>query len=350
MALMVGSLMAVTSCKEDPNEASDNPQVSNVEPAEGPTGTLITVTGSGLAQMESVIFGIDSVEASFNPAFNNDGAILFRIPDEAVRGEQEIYLTNAKGNTVTINLEVFGVAVVSSASNYIFSAGDVLTLEGLNMDDVTAVSLAATGDEATIMSQTATSLEIEMPPTTAERSRLSITNQGGTSTTSIEFIHRDSAFVVYGDNYGVGPFGGNVQSWSWGVSVDPLATAEVRNGEKSLKVDYNNGGLSLLLDFDWSGPRNYSEGVDELPTYLVFWVKPMDESPILTIRADNDGGNGSTIDFDDMPLDITPPAGEWTYYKIELTKFIGGEMKFARLNFTNAGAQTVYFDDILLVD
>src|SRR5688572_28038821 len=88
--LLAACSLVLNSCyKEDAvPEPSSSPAFSAVTPVEGSGGTLVTVSGSGLGQIRSVVFANQNVPATFNPAFNSDNNILFRVPDTAYGGSQ----------------------------------------------------------------------------------------------------------------------------------------------------------------------------------------------------------------------------------------------------------------------
>ena len=140
--LVVVSALLISCYKEDAvPEPTNNPVATSINPAEGPGGTLITVTGTGLGQIKTVVFQNQSVPATFNPAFNSDNNILFRVPDTAFGGDQDIILTNTLGKEARIKFKVVALASVASASAYEFENGTTLTLTGNNLESVTSVVL-----------------------------------------------------------------------------------------------------------------------------------------------------------------------------------------------------------------
>ena len=71
--------------------------VFQVSPVQGASKSVVTLTGSGLKDLRSISFDNGNVKSSFNPVFNTDGAIIFRVPDDANPGSQNIVFTNANG-------------------------------------------------------------------------------------------------------------------------------------------------------------------------------------------------------------------------------------------------------------
>jgi hypothetical protein len=101
MIFLLGSVL-LTACKKDSeSESSDNPVADAIDPGQGKGGDVLSLKGSGLAGMTSIMFAKDSVPAGFNPNFNTNTAVIFRIPDTASGGMQDIILTNRLGTWST---------------------------------------------------------------------------------------------------------------------------------------------------------------------------------------------------------------------------------------------------------
>jgi len=312
-------------------EASTNPSFSSVSPAEGPGGALITVNGSGLGQIMSIVFDNNDVPASFNPVFNTESNILFRVPDTAYGGDQNIILTNTKGYQVSVPFKVIATASVTSASAYEFETGSTLILKGNNLESVTNVVIDGTTDAATIVSSTRNTLELTMPSSAVIRGRLQITNASGTVVTDQEFANLEKVFVYFKDGFGPG-----VEDWSWS-SVHAPTSGQVFMGSSALEVKYGSGG--------WQG-LSFRTGT-LVPAsdyaYLSFWIKGGTQDNAMKIYSDQ-GGTG--VESIPVPKDV------WTYYKIPIQGFLNG-VNIERLNFQMRGPensdQTVYLDNVILV-
>jgi hypothetical protein len=336
LAFTLLTVIAVTlvSCyKEDAvPQVSNSPSVSAVTPLEGPGGTLITVSGAGLGQVKSIVFATQNVPATFNPAFNSDNNILFRVPDTAFGGNQDVILTNTLGKEVKIQFKVIALASVSSVSAYEFEAGTSLTLTGNNLESVTNVVLDGTSDAATIVSKTRKELVLTMPGSNVDRAKLKITNASGVATTTQEFANLAKALIWFKDD--LGP---TIQDWSW-CSVHAPTVAQKHQGSKSMEAKYGNGawqGLSFYSPTTYNG-ANYS--------YMSFWIKGGTQDNELKIYCDQGGTN----------VESTPiPANVWTYIKVPMVGFLSGVSNIQRINFQMRGPnntdQTVFFDNIIFV-
>lgn len=328
--LLAVSVLAFAACKKDAGEGTANPKADKLDPARAAGGDVLTLTGSDLAQMRSITFSNGEVPAPFNPNFNTTNAVIFRVPDTANGGKQDITLTNVAGKQIKVEIEVVALPRITSASNYVFTEGDTIAFTGRNFEAVSSVKLAGTTTEATIISKDLRSMVIKMPAITTPRTKLEITNPYGTVTTSDEFISIANNLGIFTDDFGT--FGWGVQNWSW--SCDVAASTEfAKNGARSLKVTYHGGGLSLFLGNEVFNPM--TSGYQ----YLVFSTKGGTAETEVEIKPDSGPGSGSTK--------VKIPAEVWTFHKIPLG-FITGD--FGRVNFIlNVSGQTIFYDNILFV-
>ncbi len=320
------ALIFLSSCSKD--DGASVPQVNDLAPDSASGGSVLTLTGTGLSDIRTIIFEKDSIPASFNPVFNTDHALIFRVPDTAFGGKQKITFTNKYGRSVSVPFNVVALPTVSEASIYEFAAGTEITLKGNNLETVSKVTIHGTSDEATIVSQDHRTLVLEMPSTSVSRASLDITNASGDITTKQEFINVDQAFQIFTEGFGTG-----VDDWSW--STTSVSSDYSILGQKSLKSVYGVSWQAVSLNFDT--PVDASQY-----TYLTFWVKGGSEDNQIDVKSP-DGGSPETI---------TVPANEWSYFKFKTSGFITG-FQMERLSFQmhgpDDGEQTLYFDDILLV-
>ena len=337
-------MFAFNSCRKEVSpltESSSNPKVDMVSPESGASNTVVTVTGSGLGDMRSVIFETDSIPTPLSPTLNTEGALIFRVPNDATPGLQNIIFTNGEGKSVSVAFTVLGVPVVSSVSDYNYTPGQQITLTGRNLADVTEVVLSGTTEEVTIVSQTLTTLVIAMPATDRPRTKLNITNPASTLTTTQEFVNVDHAFAFFTDDYGDGWSNG-----SWGPAT--ISTTVFKRGTASFAATYQKGNWSA------DGFANWWPGLDYSADYqfLTFWIKGGSTDHTLYLTGDKrEIGYGNS----DQNTPIVVPANVWTYYKLPLGSV---ELWKKGNNFNQIGwwikgpdaqDETFYFDDVLLV-
>ncbi len=321
--LFVASTCLLSACSDDAADAT--PMANKIAPDSASGGTVLTLTGSGLADMRTISFDNGNVPAGLNPAFNTDNAIVFRVPDTALGGTQKIVFTNKYGKSVAVPFKVIALPIVTELSNTDFTTGTRITLKGNNLNDVSKVVLAGTTAQATIISKDKKSLTIAMPASTSARAKLTITNASGTITTQQELVSVDNNFGFFKDDFGPG-----IDNWSWGGNFT-ASTTNPWTGTKALEAAYNGswGGLAL----------HSSSGVSLAGVnYLTFWAKGADVDRQISIKV-----NWSTDKV------VTIPANTWTYFKIPVVGFLTMQTINDFVFQIHDEGKTIYFDNILLV-
>ncbi|NQX53298.1 IPT/TIG domain-containing protein [Pedobacter panaciterrae] len=341
LACMAGALTITGCTKEEQSnsKASNSPVANKLDPERASGNTVLTLTGSGLGDMTSIVFEKGNVPASFNPTLNTDNALIFRVPDTANGGAQNIILTNRLGVQLKVPFNVVALPLVNTASNYNFIEGTEITLVGNNLEDVTSITLDGAAAEASIVSQSKKELVIKMPATTVNSAKLILTNSTGPITTNQVFVNLDKAYKIFTDDYGNG-----FENGSWGPAS--ISTDFAKSGTKSFKAGYNKGNWSADGFANWNGVASMPEY-----NYLSFWVKGASADYTLYVTGDaRAGGYGNS----DRSVPIIVPANVWTYFKIPMTTlelWKKGPMK--QLGFWIEGPEkqdeSFYFDDVILV-
>ncbi|MFB9294741.1 IPT/TIG domain-containing protein [Persicitalea jodogahamensis] len=348
LTLLAG--MVLTSCEEDtdgsPSFEVGTPVATQIMPDSAAGGGTVTLLGTGLGDIRSIVFEKQEVPAGFQPTLNTDKALIFRVPTEAAGGVQNIIVTNSAGRSTTIPFKVLAYPTISDASNYIFSKGTIITLTGNNLDDVTAVAVADSvkgiSDAATIISKDKKQLVVEMPASTLSRGTLSITNGTGRIRTRQEFVNMDLAYKIFTDTFGAG-----FANASWGDAAT-VTTKEKKDGSASLTKTYQKGNWHLTGLSNWSSAIAYSPDY----TYITGWIKGASADYSLYITTD--AGKAGFGDFVEANR-VDVKAGVWNYFKIKISDmdfWVPGK-KLTQVGFRIKGPdkqdETFYFDDILLV-
>jgi len=342
-ALVLGSSLFMVSCTKEaaaPKKASSSPKANAIDPATAAGNTVLTLTGSGLSDMVSIVFDKGNVPATFNPNFNTDGSVIFRVPDTANGGPQNIIFTNRLGKQVSVPFNVIALPSVTDVSNYNYTAGTQITLTGNNLNDVTTVILTGTTTAATVISRTKKQLVISMPASTVNRSKLDITNSTGTITTTQEFVNLDLAFKIFTDDYAPG-----FQDASWG-DAGQISSAVYKSGTKSVYKKFAADNWHQL-GFGWTNVDNSANY-----TYLSFWIKGASKDYTLWISTSTSVGGFAS--FNDNAK-IAVPANVWTYYKIPLSQLNLWATGTAwnqigwRIQGPSGQDETFYLDDVILV-
>lgn len=337
-------LVYLVSCKKDDGGVVPNVNDLHFSPDSGSANTLVTVTGSKLAGIYSIYFEKDSVPVSFNPNFNTDGALLFRVPDTASGGTQNIVFTKANGASFKVPFKVIATASVTTVSNYDFVAGDQITLTGNNLDDVTSVLLSGTNTSAEIVSASKTQLVVKMPTTTVSRSKLDITNSSGLLTTTQEFVNIDHAYTLFTDTYQNG-----ISLDAWGSAA--ISTSIFKTGNASYAATYGKGNWSAngFANWDTGIPNLQSQGY----TYMTFWIKGGSADYTLYLTASTKAGGSYGNSDQTTPLNVS--AGVWNYFKLSLAdiKLWQNGNSMQKIGWWIKGPdsqdETFYFDDVMFV-
>ena len=349
------SVLVFSACKKE--KGMDNPTSTQLSPGTGAAGEVVTLTGSDLANMQTIVFEKDNVPVLFNPTLNTPNAVIFRVPDTATGGQQNIVFTNTAGKQLLVPFNVLAYPKVTDVSNYNFESGNTLELTGINLEDVNKVVIHGTTDQATIVSKSKKKLVIKMPATNIVRANLDITNPTGMSTTTQEFVYRPNNFIVFDDDWGkAGAYGiGDIQSWSFNCSAYKSTAIAPKGGASVLQVDYTKGGggLSTFLGCSWGTPINNTFNQQYKTAFITFWARTEEADVNITIVPDNpwSGGDIWGAATASGSKTVTVAKGKWTYFKIP-ADFITGD--YSRLDFKIPGNGetvkiTVYYDDIIMV-
>lgn len=297
-----------------------------INPNSAAGGEVITLTGTGIGQVRSIVFDKNNVPAPFLSTLNTDANLVFRVPDTAFGGPQNIIFTNADGKTLSVPFSVIALPNVTAAFPTDFEAGTQVTLTGNNLDDVSAVVLDGTTDACTIVSQTRKQMVISMPLSTTDRAKLKLTNASGVRITDMEFVNVSRAITVFTEQLNNG-----FENWGWGGTFAASADDKI-TGASSMKAAYDPAG-------SWGGMQLGNGGsIDITPyRYFSFWVK----------GADVDKNFQFWLNWGNQKV-ITVPANKWTYFRYELATNYPGVTSVNNVTFQIVDAgKTVYFDNIM---
>lgn len=324
--------ISFSACKKDTDGSPDikagTPVLASITPTQAAGGALVTITGTGLGDIVSIVFDNQDVVASFSPNLNTDKAIIFRVPLLAEGGDQNIVLTNSEGKTLSVPFLVLLPPAISSVFPIDFQAGSTVTITGNNLADVTGVVIDGTTDAATIVSKTLTQLVITMPASEVNNGKLAITNLAGTTVTEQVLINVDKALTVFTDQLNNG-----FESWSWGGTFE-ASTDFFITGGKSMKAAFDPTGTWGGMQLGNGGSINVADY-----RYFTFWVKGCDVDKKFQYWIN--WGNQKQIVI---------PANVWTYFKYDLiTEFPGvADVNNVTFQIYDDG-KTVYFDNIMFI-
>jgi hypothetical protein len=326
---ILAAVAVLASCTK---KQTINPTIGAISPGKGSGGDVVTLTGSGLSNIKTVVFDLGDVPVAFNPNFNTDNAVIFRVPSAANVGAQHIVFTTFSGYQFSAPFTILPIPSFSSVYPAEWSAGNTVTVTGNYLGTVNHVAFSASADTAVIVSATATKLVLKMPASLVANTKLVATNDVGTSTSGFSLINMDQQLAFFTEGYGT-----KTQDWSWDNSS--TSTDFAVSGNTSLKEVFSAGGgqgLSFHQD-DTMTLANYQ--------YLSFWVKggTLDNQIKVFPDAVIAGTSGSAT--------VSVPAAIWTYITVPMSSF-SAVTSCQRFDFQITGPtvdQTLYFDNVILV-
>ena len=330
LLLALGTLL-FTGCRKDSDGSPDvntgGMSSGEINPGSAAGGEVITLKGSGIGQIRSIVFDKNNVPAPFLSTLNTETDLVFRVPDTAFGGPQNIIFTNADGKTLTVPFSVIALPNVTSAFPTDFETGTEITLNGNNLDDVSSVVLEGTTDACTIVSKTRKKLVLSMPASTADRAKLKLTNASGIRITDMEFVNVNRALTVFTEQLNNG-----FENWGWGGDYN-ASTDDKITGSKCLKAAYDPGGT-------WGGMQLGNGGSINVAgyKYFSFWVK----------GADVDKNVQFLLNWGNQKV-ITIPANKWSYFRYELATGypgLGNSVNNVTFQVQEAG-KTLLFDNIM---
>lgn len=341
IAVSLAGLIFIASCTK---EIKVNPNAAKIEPGEAAGNAVITLTGNDLKNIQTITFDLGNVPAPFNPNFNTNEALVFRVPEAANPGEQNIIFTTNTGYEFSIPFKVLAVPTLTSSSINEWQAGDTIIIYGNYLG--TATNVIMTEDPTAtvqIISASTNELKIIMPSSAAKSTKLQVTNDAGSSTTLFTFYNIDLAYKIFTDSYYHG-FGDG----SWG---DPgvINTTQKKAGTASVSKNYQRGNWHLVQFVDWSN------GITFDPDFKTFsvWIRGASQDYTLYLTTDTrDIAFGNSDQS--TPLEI--PANTWKYFEFPVSalgsKWTTGAAPLKEIGFWIKGPETqdetFYFDNVLI--
>lgn len=160
LSTLIGCMFLALSCSEDlviDKINKEAPSIDSFEPATGPVGTIITITGDHLQDIEDAYIGDTKVTIKERVSATK---LILRATSEARTGK--IKLVNSEGEVETAESFTYVYptpAISESPTSYM--VGDVIVFFGTDMDAVLSVKFKDT--EAEIIDKRSTELVIKVP-------------------------------------------------------------------------------------------------------------------------------------------------------------------------------------------
>ena len=233
--------------------------------------------------------------------------------------------------------EVFESCNAVELHNYPADPEKNLTITGTNLDLVSSIAFQNADPVTTFVSQTASQIVVKVPKGVTE-GKITLSVNNSTLTVQSPDILKITgatpppvvAFPFYNEAVTA-----NWNGWiggGWGGTADYANTAPVREGEKSVKIDYVGG---------YGAPMQLGGANIDISSYTTFKIS----------IYGGPGSNGLKVNLGINGADsynINLVEGKWTDYQIPLSDLnISGNITDVILKeYNGSGGFTVYVDDM----
>jgi hypothetical protein len=307
-------------------------------------GAQLTVNGSQLQDVQRVFVG-NEVILSRNFVSQTESSLTFNVPTAVSLGVNNVLIVFSGSGRAFKEIEVIPLQAVSSFTPTSASAGEKVTMHGVNFNLVTGVKL---GDlEGTIITQSATMLQFTTPAGFNTTGKITLVGTAGNSNSAADLvacagssaIDCKPALIPNGDlEEGTGDtFVGWNQQNGGQFMTETTDPTKVFRGSRALEVIRN----ASLLDGQW----RLQLGATAVPTdigasYTVYvWVKAT--LPGGSMRVSTDPSAVYTAD------QLVPTT--WTRLAFTFTANIASTRVILDMNGNNTVPSVFYVDDIKLV-
>lgn len=300
----------------------------------------VTINGTDLDLVTKLYFtGVPEAINAAEFISQNADQIVVEVPGAAIDGAITLEAASGVQTTSGDNLKLVWPSVTTMSPNPV-DPGAEITITGINLDLVTSITFDNAPAVTNFISQTATQIKVTVPMGVL-RGQLILGILNSTVTVQSPDILEVTgsvppptiAFPFYTDavtsNWtSTGWIGGG-----WGGTKNYDNTSPVREGTKSIKVDYVGG---------WGSPFQLGGAT-------------IDVSPYTALKISIYGGTGSNgkkvnigINGADTPNTITVVEGEWTDYSFPVSSLnSGGTLKEIIVKeYNGSGGFTIYLDAI----
>lgn len=310
--------IVISSCEE-----VGPPSIATSEPEFGPPETLITVEGADFVDLVSINFN-DGVRADFNPSFGTENALLFRVPENAPLGDNDIVITTESGEIsfpFRVTLEAPRVVDFNPKSA---NEGETIYILGENFFEPLTVFFHDS-IPGNIVYNDPDSLVVEVPPG-VERGRVIVEANGGSSITGEFFFSTSDVLINDFDGNGVRA---ETDKWLYYGNINENGTNSVVDsdpdsfdGTNFMKVSGTDpgsiwiGGVEShsndLMEFDV-----FDIGSDINNTFIDLEINNngFDKTHVIIVLAER---NGSPNDFSET---IAVDWDGWEHVSLPLNRF-----------------------------
>jgi hypothetical protein len=178
--ISVTNAVGTTVSSTDFTVTGQGPSITSFSPTSGPSGTVVTITGTGFTNVLTVEF--DGRNASFT--VNSPTQITATIPNNATTGKITVTTTTA-AITSASDFTVVGVPTISSLAPAAAPIGDIIVINGDNFTGSTSVKF--NGVSATTFTVDNDGKISVTVPVGASTGKVAVTNRAGPATSAGDF-------------------------------------------------------------------------------------------------------------------------------------------------------------------
>ena len=310
------------------------PQATGVSPTPVKHQTNLTITGTNLDLTKEIRFtGVANPVTTFTKTATQ---IVVSVPAAAQTGKITLVAASGLTTQTPVDVVVQMPTVTNMTPNPVDPAAN-LTITGTNLDLVTSVTFQNAPAVTTFVSKTATQIVVKVPMgVTRGKITLGVLNSSLTvqSNEVLEITGAAPpptiALPIYND-----AVTSNWNGWvgnGWGGNKDYNNTAPVREGTKSVKIEYTGG---------YGSPLQLGGGNLSTTGYTTFKIS-LYGGPGTTGKKVALGINGSDAQI------INLVEGKWTDYEFQISSLTttGKITEILVKEYTGNAGYTVYADAI----
>ncbi|MEO6723045.1 MAG: IPT/TIG domain-containing protein [Ferruginibacter sp.] len=309
------------------------PMITGLAPAAVLHAANLTITGTDLDLAKKVIFtGVTAPVTTF--VSQSATQLVVKVPASATKGKITLEAASGVQTTSASDMDVLLPAVTTIGPNPV-DPGANLTVTGTNLNLVTSITFENAPPVSSFVSQTASQIVVKVP-TGVLRGKITLGVLNSTLTVQspdvLDIVGSvpppTVAFPFYND-----AVTSNWNGWiggGWGGTSDRDNTTPVRDGTKSVKINYVGG---------WGSPLQLGGANVTIAPYTTFKIS-IYGGPGTAGKKVNIGINGNDS------YTITLDEGKWTDYSIPVgtlttaTKITDLIIK----EFNGTGGFTIYVD------
>ena len=311
------------------------PMVTAVSPNPIKHGDNVTLTGTDMDLVKQVEFtGVATPVTEF--VSQSATSLVVKVPGETTKGTITVVAASGVSTTSSPELHLIMPSITTMSPNPADPEKN-LTITGTNLDLVSSIAFQNADPVTTFVSQTASQIVVKVPKGVTE-GKITLSVNNSTLTVQSPDILKITgatpppvvAFPFYNEAVTA-----NWNGWiggGWGGTADYANTAPVREGEKSVKIDYVGG---------YGAPMQLGGANIDISSYTTFKIS----------IYGGPGSNGLKVNLGINGADsynINLVEGKWTDYQIPLSDLnISGNITDVILKeYNGSGGFTVYVDDM----